>query len=134
MDYKTLSHNKYLLNYHFVFCPKFRFDVLQGDVETELKKCLERVCERYQYDIIEQEIMNNHVHLFLSLKPTVSPTDAIRTLKSVTAIELFKTFPKLKKFYGRCGSLWSSGYFVSTVGNASTETIKKYIQEQKNCS
>ena len=53
-------------------------------------------------------------------------------MKSISAIEPFKRFPKLKQFYGRCGSLWSKGYFVSTVGKVSEETIRKYIQEQKN--
>ncbi|MDF2854721.1 MAG: transposase IS200-family protein [Neobacillus sp.] len=76
--------------------------------------------------------MPDHIHLFLSTKPTVSPTDVVRTLKSISAILLFKRFPGLKKLYSRCGSLWSKGYFVSTVGKVSEETVKRYIQEQKS--
>jgi len=75
--------------------------------------------------------MAGHIHFFVSAKPTVAPTDIVRTLKSITAIQLFKEFPALKKFYSRCGSLWSKGYFVSTIGKVSAETVQKYIQEQK---
>lgn len=69
--------------------------------------------------------------MFVSTKPTVAPTDMVRTFKSISAIELFKKFPNLKKFYARCGSLWSKGYFASTVGKVIEETVKRYIQEQK---
>jgi putative transposase len=76
--------------------------------------------------------MPDHIHIFLSVKPTVAPTDVVRTLKSISAIKLFKEYSKLKNFYARCGSLWSKGYFVSSIGNVSSRTIKKYIQNQKS--
>ena len=76
--------------------------------------------------------MPDHIHIFLSVKPTVAPTDIVRTLKSISAINLLKKYPKLKKFYAHCGSLWSKGYFVSTIGNVSSHTIKKYNQNQKS--
>ena len=75
--------------------------------------------------------MPDHIHLFISTTPTVALTDVVRTLKSISARELFKRFPKLKAFYNRSGSLWSKGYFVSSIGNVSEETVRKYIQEQK---
>jgi len=112
-------------------CPKLRFPVLQNDIEITLKKVLYQISNTYQYEIKELEIMPDHIHLFISTKPTVAPSDVVRTLKSISAIELFKLFPDLKKFYARCGSLWSKGYFASTVGKVSEETVKRYIQEQK---
>ncbi len=69
--------------------------------------------------------------MFVGAEPTVSPIDIVRTLKSITAIELFRQYPKLKTFYGRRGSLWTAGTFISTIGNVSAETIKEYIEEQK---
>ena len=75
--------------------------------------------------------MPDHIHLFISIKPTVTLTDVVRTFKSISARGLFKKFPKLKRFYNRSGSLWSKGYFVSSIGNVSEETVQKYIQEQK---
>jgi putative transposase len=77
------------------------------------------------------EIMPDHVHLFVGAKPTVAPSDIVRTFKSISAIELFKQYPSLKQFYSRCGSLWSAGKFISTIGKVSEATIKKYIQDQK---
>jgi len=130
-DYKSLSHCRYLVQYHLVWCPKFRFEVIQGDIEQSLKNILANVCNKYQYEILELEVMPDHIHIFLSAKPTVAPTDIVRTLKSISAIKLFKEHPKLKKFYARCGSLWSKGYFVSTIRNVSSHTIKRYIQNQK---
>lgn len=130
-EYKSTDHCKYLCQYHIIFCPKFRFSVLRADVEISLKSILLDVADKYAYEIIEMEVMPEHVHLFIGAKPTVAPVDIVRTLKSVSAIELFKKHPRLKKFYSRCGSLWSTGKFISTIGNASTETIKKYIEEQK---
>jgi len=131
-EYKSLSHCKYFVQYHLVWCPKFRYNVLKGNVEEALKKILAEICTRYEYEILELEVMADHIHIFISAKPTIAPTDIVRTLKSITAIQLFKEFPALKKFYSRCGSLWSKGYFVSTIGKVSAETIQRYIQEQKN--
>ena len=131
-NYKTSQHAKFLLQYHIIWCPKFRFDVLNGPIEDKFKEILIRISKKYGYEIIELEVMPDHVHVFVSVKPTVAPTDIVRTFKSISAIELFKEFPSLKKYYSRAGSLWSKGYFVSTVGNVSSDTVKRYIQEQKN--
>lgn len=131
-NYKTLNHCKYLTQYHVIWCPKFRFNVLNEDIQEELKEILLRIADKYLYEIKEMEIMEDHIHIFVGTKPTVAPTDVVRTMKSISAIELFRSNEKLKKFYGRCGSLWSKGYFVSTIGSISEETVKKYIQEQKS--
>lgn len=131
-EYKSLNHCKYLVQYHLIWCPKFRFNVLKDGIELSLKEILLSISRRYSFEIIQMEVMPDHLHLFVSAKPTVAPTDLVRTLKSVSAVELFKRHPKLKRFYGRCGSLWSKGYFVSTIGKVSADTIKKYIEEQKS--
>lgn len=131
-DYNHSSHCTYLLQYHIVWCPKFRYSVLKGNVEDELKTILCEICERYSYEINALEVMPDHVHIFVKASQTVAPCDIARTLKSISAIELFKRFPKLKQFYGRCGVLWSRSYFIATVSEASAETIKKYIEEQKD--
>jgi putative transposase len=96
-----------------------------------LKEILIDVANRYEYEIIQMEVMPDHIHIFVGVKPTVAPTDIVRVFKSITAVELFKKYPKLKSFYSRCGSLWSVGKFISTIGNVSAETIKKYIADQK---
>jgi putative transposase len=130
-EYKSLNHCKYLVQYHLIWYPKFRYNVLKGNVEETLKRILAEICNKYEYKILKLEVMADYIHIFVSAKPTVAQTDIVRTLKSITAIQLFKEFPALKKFYSRCGSLWIKGYFVSTIGKVSAETIQKYIQEQK---
>ena len=130
-DYKTLSHCKYLCQYHLIWCPKFRFDVLNKNIQLDLKNIFTDIANKYEYEIIKMETMEDYIHLFVGAKPTVAPTDIVRTMKSISAIELFKCNPKLKKFYGKCGSLWSKGKFISSIGNVSAETVKNYIEEQK---
>jgi len=130
--YKSTSHCKYLCQYHIIWCPKFRFSMLDDEISEELKTTIfKNIAEKYEYEIIEQEIMEDHIHLFVGAKPSVAPLDIVRIFKSISGIELFKRFPNLKKFYGKCGSMWSRGKFISSIGNISAETVKKYIQEQK---
>ena len=76
--------------------------------------------------------MPDHINIFLDVPQTVALYDVGRTLKSISAIELFKAYPQLKEFYEGCGVLWSGGYFVSTVGHISEATVAKYIEDQKN--
>ena len=130
-QYHSASHCKYLIQYHIIWCPKFRFSVLKGNVEETLKQILQKICDDYNYHIKALEVMPDHVHIFIDVPQTVAPCDVVRTLKSISAIELFKAFPELKQFYARCGVLWSRGYFVSTVGHISETTVIKYIEEQK---
>ena len=129
---KTTKHSKYNINYHIVFCPKYRQPVFKNKLESKLLNCFKKVCSNYGYELIEQEIMPDHVHLFISAPPTVVPVDIVRKLKSISANYIFKTFPNLKKtnFWG--SGLWSRGYYVGTAGSISSETIQKYIQNQKN--
>ena len=118
-QYHSASHCKYLIQYHIIWCPKFRFSVLQGNVDIILKQILQKICNDYKYKIKALEVMPDHIHIFIDVPQTVAPCDVVRTLKSISAIKLFKV-------------LWSRGYFVSTVGHISEATVIKYIEEQKN--
>ncbi len=89
------------------------------------------ICESYGYTLIQMETMPDHLHIFLSAPPTIAPAEIVRTLKSITASTIFKTFPQLKRKYFWGSGLWSRGYYIGTAGNASAETIKKYIENQK---
>ena len=131
-QYHSASHCKYLTQYHIIWCPKFRYSVLKNGVDITLKQILSNICEKYDYTIKALEVMPDHIHVFVDCPQTVAPCDIARTLKSISAIELFKVYPQLKQFYARRGKLWSNGYFVSTIGHISEATVKKYIEEQKN--
>ena len=131
-QYHSTSHCKYLTQYHIIWCPKFRFSVLQNDADDTLKGILINICKQYGYEIETLEVMPDHIHIFVDCPQTVAPCDIAKTLKSISAVEMFKTYSQLKQFYARYGVLWSRGYFISTVGNISETTVKKYIEEQKN--
>ena len=131
-QYHRSSHCKYLIQYHIIWRPKFRFSVLKSDTEETLKQILQKICDDYGYKIKALEVMPDHIHIFVDVPQMVAPCDVVRTLKSISAIEMIKSFPELKQFYARCGVLWSRGYFISTVGQISEVTIIKYIEEQKN--
>ena len=131
-QYHSASHCKYLIQYHIIWCPKFRFSVSQENVDNTLKQILQKICDTYGYRVKALEVMPDHIHIFVDVPQTVAPCDAVRTLNSISAIELFKSYPKLKQIYARCGVLWSRGYFVSTVRHISEDAVIKYIEEQKN--
>ena len=131
-QYHSDSHCKYLIQYHIIWCPKFKFSVLQGNVDATIKQILQKICDDYGYKIKAFEVMPDHIHVFIDVSQTVAPCDVVRTLKSISAIELLKAYPKLKQFYARYGVLWSKGYFISTVGHISEATVIKYIEEQEN--
>ena len=124
-QYHSASHCKYLIQYHIIWCPEFRFSVLKGNVEDTLRLILQKICNDYNYRIKALEVMPDHIHIFIDVPQTVAPSDVVRTLKSISAIELFRTFPQLKQFYAK-------GYFVSTVGHISEAAVIRYIEEQKN--
>lgn len=131
-QYHSASHCRYLTQYHIIWCPKFRYNVLQNGVDTAIRRILCEICDKYNYSIKALEVMPDHIHIFVDCPQTVAPCDIARTLKSISAVELFKTYPQLKQFYARCGRLWSNGYFISTVGHISEATVKQYIEEQKH--
>ena len=105
---------------------------MKDEVEAMLKNILTEICNEYHYEIKALEVMPDHVHIFVATPHTVAPSDVIRTLKSISAIKMFREFSELKKFYARCGQLWGRGTFVSTIGHVSEETVRQYIDEQKS--
>lgn len=131
MEIKTTPHSTYKLGYHIIWCPKFRNAVLGGEVEIELKKILAETCGEYGWDLMEVEVMEDHVHILISIPPTIALVDAARTLKSISAVYLFSQFPDLKKrkFWGT--GLWSRGTYYGSVGEANEATVRRYIQDQK---
>lgn len=126
-----MNHCVYNVNYHIVFCPKFRHQIIVGNVENEVKNVFSQIANQYEIELLALETMSNHVHLFVSAKPTIAPTDIVRMFKSISAIHIFKTFPLLKKKRFWATGLWSRGYYIGTAGTVSSETIRRYIELQK---
>lgn len=101
--------------------------MLVGQVEDRLKELLNEVCGEMNIEILAVECDRDHCHLFVNAPPTLSPADIMAKLKGVTSRILRQEFEHLHHL----PSLWTRSYFVSTAGNVSSETIKKYVEEQK---
>jgi putative transposase len=128
---KRTTHAVYDLKYHMVWVPKYRKMILRGELAKRLKTTFQEISERYEFEIDTMEVMDDHVHLFLSAPPRYSPARIVQIIKSVSAKMVFKQFPGVKKrLWG--GEFWSDGYFVRSVGDKVTsEVIRRYIKYQQ---
>ena len=124
------SHNVTVLLYHLVFPAKYRRAVFDGRVEKELKNVCLDIELRYEVKFLEIGTDGDHVHFLVQSVPTYSVTKLVRLIKSITAREVFKRCPEVKKqLWG--GEFWSDGYFASTVGKHGDEQmISKYVKNQ----
>ena len=117
--------------YHVVWVPKYRRDVLTGEVAQAVAELIDAICKENAWPVLAKEIQADHVHLFVSIPPAVAVSDAVKVLKGTTARKLFARFPALKKrLWG--GHLWSPSYYVGTAGNVSAETIRKWNERAEH--
>ena len=129
MEYKSNRNVVYSCKYHVVWCPKYRRKVLTDEIATRLKELIIETAEGINADIIEMEVMPDHVHLLIEVDPQYGINKAVRHIKGVSSHVLRSEFPSLKS---RLPTLWTNSYFVSTVGGAPLSAIKQYIENQKN--
>ena len=128
--YHSASHCKYLIQYHIIWCPKFRFSVLHGKADMTLKQILQKICEDYGYRIKALEVMPDHIHLLLDCKPQFFISDMIKIMKGNIARQIFLAHPELKKeLWG--GHLWNPSYCAVTVSDRNREQVCSYIEGQK---
>ncbi len=126
--YRTTKTTVSLINYHFVFCPRYRRKIfLINGVEERFKNLVKYVCKEMKIEIIAIECDKDHTHIFLNTLPTLSPSDIMQKIKGYTSKILREEFKELSNM----PSLWTRSYFVSTAGNVSSETIKIYVENQK---
>ncbi|TPG71392.1 IS200/IS605 family transposase [Brevibacillus laterosporus] len=126
-EYRRTATTVSLINYHFVFCPRYRRKVLVKQVEIRFKELLAEICHQNSWLIVAMEVMPDHVHLFLNCLPTDSPSDVMAKVKGVTSRIVRQEFEHL----AHLPSLWTRSFFVSTAENVSSETVKRYVEEQK---
>lgn len=131
MDEHILKrHNKTLLLYHLVFPLKYRKKVITEEIGESLKGICIDISDRYEINFVEICYESDHVHFLIQSVPSLSVSEIIMKLKSITAKQLFKRHPEIKlKLWG--GSFWTSGFYANTVGQyGNKEVIKKYIENQ----
>ena len=132
IKYIHKSHNVSVLLYHYVCPAKYRRVVFSDAVDNTLKEVCLALSQRYEIHFLEIGTDDNHVHFLVQSVPTYSPTKILTTIKSITAREIFRLNPEVKKkLWG--GEFWTDGYFASTVGKHGDEaTIANYVKNQGN--
>ncbi len=126
--FKKLAHAVWDCKYHVVWCPKYRFRILKGDIAKSVREIIRQLCEWRKIEILAGNVQRDHVHLVISFPPKYAVAEVIGFLKGKSAIKVFDRHLDLKKrYWGR--HFWAKGYCVSTVG-LDEETIKKYIRDQ----
>jgi len=126
--YKHGSVSVHLMLYHFVWIPKRRKKVLIGNIKRELVSLIKNKIIEIGCEVIQLQVMSDHVHLFVRGNPTMSPNDIIMKVKGYSSRILRAKYNVLRKL----PALWTRSYFVSTAGNVSDAVIEKYIKEQTN--
>ena len=123
----------YNINYHIVWCVKYRRKVLSADISNRLIELLKAIGEEKGFTVVECKVgENDHVHCFVSAPPKISVTQIVKYLKGISGNQLFKEYPQLRKSLWK-GQLWNGSYFCETIGSTSEENILHYIERQKSC-
>lgn len=124
--YRRSETSVFLLNYHFIWCPKRRRKILGGFIAARLETLLRETATELGCEVIDLAIQPDHVHFFVSATPDLAPNQIVGRLKGKSSRILRQEFPYLL----RMPSLWTRSYFVSTAGNVASETVLAYIQAQ----
>ena len=125
--YNSTRHAKFLLNYHFIWIPKYRKNILDNpEIKQLTLDTINELADTHNFEVLATEIMPDHIHLFISTLPKYSPSKLMNIIKGTTGRRISKHFPKLNIK----GSVWTRAYFVATAGNITSENIKQYVQQQ----
>ena len=128
-QYRRAAHTVYALHYHFVFIRKYRKPVLRGDIGRELRDLIREICRTEDIEILQGYVRPDHVHLLLSVPPTLAPSRVMQAIKGKTSHHLLQDRRKLRaEFWGR--HLGARGYFVCSSGQVTDEVIAQYIKLQ----
>ncbi len=129
MAFKSNNNVTYSCTYHVVWCPKYRRKVLVDGIDERLKQVLCDIAKETSCDLIELEVMPDHVHVLVGVDPQFGIHSLVKLMKGRSSRLLRQEFPKLKS---RLPTLWTNSYFVATVGGAPLSVIKQYIENQKS--
>lgn len=120
----------YSTHYHFVWSTKYRRKILTDKIADDLKLLHEKIANEKGVTLVSQEIMPDHVHLYIIMHPKFSPANIVKIFKGITAKKLFETHPEIKNQLWN-GHLWNPSYYVGTCGDTTKDVIQMYIETQK---
>ena len=127
-DVKSLSHSKWRCKYHIVFAPKYRRQIVYGQLKVDIGKILRSLCERKGVNIISAECCPDHIHMLVEIPPHMSVSSFMGYLKSKSSLMIFDRHANLKYKYGN-RHFWCRGYYVDTV-EKNEKAIREYIDNQ----
>ena len=128
MDKNSLSHTTWECKYHLVFAPKYRRQVIYGQIKADVAEILSMLCKRKGIEIIEAECCKDHIHMLVRIQPKYSVSEIMGYLKGKSSLMIFEKHANLKYKYGN-RHFWCRGYYVDTVGK-NAKKIQEYIQNQ----
>ncbi|WP_434782442.1 MAG: IS200/IS605 family transposase [Ferrovum myxofaciens] len=129
IKYKSNLNVVYSCKYQVIWCPKYRRSVLVKGVDVRLKEIIQDVATEYKCEILELEVMPDHVHLLVEVDPQFGIHRLIKLMKGRSSKLIREEFKWVKS---RLPTLWTNSYFVSTIGGAPLEVVKQYIEQQKH--
>jgi putative transposase len=130
MEYESKAHSKFLLRSHLIFVCKYRKKLLirYGD---ETKRIFEDIATRSDFSFEAMEVDQDHIHCLVKSEPRPSPLAIVRRLKQESTVRLWRVHEReLQRHFWKERTFWSDGYFCCTIGNASQDTIRQYIESQ----
>ncbi len=129
--FEKLAHVLWHCQYHIIWVPKYRYRVLQGDVASEVERCIHAFSRQLKCKVVELNVQADHVHVLVRIPPKVSISKYMGVVKGRTAIRVFKNFPNLKTkpYWGN--HFWAQGYCIDTVG-LDSEKVRKYVKYQES--
>ena len=130
-EYILKNHSDFLIKFHVFFVCKYRKQLLVGAIEHDMKEIMRHISEMSEYDIEVMETDKDHLHMMVRSEPKLSPLQIVRRLKQMSTTAIWKKHGDfLRHNFYKEYTFWTDGYFVSSIGNVSQETIKKYIENQ----
>ena len=128
LDTRSLAHTKWECKYHVVFAPKYRRQIIYGQIRLDIGQMLRKLCEYKGIEIIEAEVCKDHIHMLISIPPKYSVAQIMGYLKGKSSLMIFEKYANLKYKYGN-RNFWCRGYYVDTVGR-NKKAIAEYIRNQ----
>ena len=129
-EYRKGSHSVFSIHLHLVWITKYRKKVLTGAVAQRIRALIRDICERHQVEIMQGHISRDHIHLFVSIPPSLAVSKLVQQLKGRTSYTMLNEFPELRRqYWGR--HIWARGYFCCSSGNVTDDIIRQYIAQQE---
>lgn len=126
-EYRKGSHTIFNLQIHLAWITKYRYKVLKGDIAVRTRNLIRRICLEENVEILSGAVSVDHVHILVSIDPSISVSTLVKFLKGKTSHKLQMEFPELqKKYWGQ--HFWARGYFAVSTGNVTTKMIQEYIE------